>query len=339
MKDQFSKTKLFLILFSAIMLLSIFSFSAFATDDDESENGITVWELSDDGKILTGDDTVYTRVDLPAGYHVDFSSQYIYASEIETDLFKNGICTPVSPQKNRKVVCLTNYNENTYYTYVTYKEKSSLQNFYNNIISKFRIQSPNDSMKYTDFPEYLILMLDNLARSNEQNVNFDVSALKDHLYVEFIGRNQSDYMSMNFGAVYKIDFDYYYINYSKLDNGYFDADGNFSYRSGTVSLTKIDSGMLTEIRDYEKSMVEHSYEYEYEEVYTDLGSNETGAKILFWIIFIFFGFLVPIAPLIVGFSFACSERRGNPKHWYLVALLSLAWMALSLILAIILIFG
>ena len=339
MKNKNPAKKIFLVLISAIVLLSIFSFSAFADDGDESENKSTVWELSDDGKTLKGDDTVYTRVDLPAGYRVDFSSEYVYASEIETDLFEYGSCTPVSPQKNRKVVCLVNYREDTYYTYVTHKEKTSLQFFFNNVISKFRIQNPNNSMQYTEFPETLILHLDNLARSDEQNAEFSVHSLKDNLYVEFIGRNQSDYMSTTFGAVYKIDYEYYYINYTKLDNEYFDADGNFSYRSGNVSLTKIDDGTVTKIQDYKNSMTEHSYEYEYEEPDTDFGLDETGAKVLFWIIFVFFGFLVPIAPLVVGFLFARSEKRGNPKQWYLVALLSLAWMILSLILAIILIFG
>lgn len=339
MKNKHSTQKFLLIIISAIMLFSIFSISAFAADDDAQEQGVTVWELSDDGKTLTGNDIVYTQIDIPAGYHVDFSTEYIYASEIETKLFKNGSCYPVSPQKNSKVVCLVNNYENTYYTYVTYKEKSSLQNFYNNIVSKFRIQNPNDSMEYTDFPEYMILHLDNLARANEQNVNFDVSALKDHLYVEFIARNQSDYMSMTFGGIYKIDYDYYYVNYTKLNNGYFDANGDFSYRSGTVSLTKIDSDLLKDIKDFENAMTKHSYESEYEEDEIDVTFDKTTAKVLFWIIFVIFGFLVPIAPLIVGFTFALSEKRGYPKHWYLVAFLSLAWMALSLILAIILIFG
>jgi hypothetical protein len=144
---------------------------------------------------------------------------------------------------------------------------------------------------------------------------------------------------MTYGAIYKLGADYYYLNYTKLNNGYFDSDGNFSYRNGTVALAKINGELFNQVEKRERNMTQHSYETKYEEDEIDVTFDKATAKVLFWIIFVIFGFLVPIAPLIVGFTFALSEKRGYPKHWYLVAFLSLAWMALSLILAIILIFG
>ena len=339
MKNKNPAKKILLVLISAIVLLSIFSFSAFADDGDESENKITVWELSDRDRILKGNGKEYTQISIPVGYYVDFSREYIYAYEIKSKFFDNRTYQPVSPQKNSEVVCLMNYDENTYYTYVTDDEKTSLKKFFGNSISKFRIQNPNDSMEYADISASLISELDSVAASYKKNETFEVGDLNGNLYVEFIGRNDADYMGMTYGAMYELNDNYYYLNYTKLNNGYFDAYGNFSYRSGTVSLTKIDGELFNQIEKLERTMPEHLYESEYEEDNIELDYDETGAKVLFWIIFVFFGVLVPIAPLVVGFLFARSEKRGNPKQWYLVALFSLAWMILSLILAIILIFG
>ena len=115
MKNKHSTQKFLLIIISAIMLFSIFSISAFAADDDAQEQGVTVWELSDDEKTLTGNGTDYTQINVPVGYSVDFSTEYIYASEIEIKHHTKKILHPVSPQKNPNVICLINYDNNYFY--------------------------------------------------------------------------------------------------------------------------------------------------------------------------------------------------------------------------------
>ena len=54
----------------------------------------------------------------------------------------------------------------------------------------------------------------------------------------------------------------------------------------------------------------------------------------FWGCLIIFGFILPIAPLVVGLVMPHSAKRGCPTRWYLVALLSAVWIAIAIVIAI-----
>ena len=56
----------------------------------------------------------------------------------------------------------------------------------------------------------------------------------------------------------------------------------------------------------------------------------------FWIIFVVLGYLVPIAPLVIGLVFARSKKMSHPKRWYIVAGMAVLWMVLAVALTVLL---
>lgn len=54
----------------------------------------------------------------------------------------------------------------------------------------------------------------------------------------------------------------------------------------------------------------------------------------FWVFYVLNGFLLPIAPLVVGVVTAHSAKRGKPRRWYILSALAGAWMLLATVLAL-----
>ena len=72
-------------------------------------------------------------------------------------------------------------------------------------------------------------------------------------------------------------------------------------------------------------------EYEY-------GEDSDGAMLLlFWLNYIFYGFLMPAPFLVLGLIFPHVHGLGKPKHWYATAISAGAWMLLAFLLAVVLV--
>lgn len=56
----------------------------------------------------------------------------------------------------------------------------------------------------------------------------------------------------------------------------------------------------------------------------------------FWIIVILFGFVAPIALLVIGILFARSESKGYPKYWYILSWIAAAWIFFAALLLVLL---
>ena len=57
---------------------------------------------------------------------------------------------------------------------------------------------------------------------------------------------------------------------------------------------------------------------------------------IFWVTFVVLGYLVPIAPLVLGLVFALGKKRSHPTRWFWVVGLAGAWMMISLMITILL---
>lgn len=352
MKDQFSKTKLFLILFSAIMLFSFFSFSVLAVNKNDTETEIIKWTLSDDGKKLLRDDMAFSKVNMPWRCYLEANSEYNYACLIDSIFLIDEYSHPVSDKKDSETVWLYDNSGNDCHIYATAREISSINEFAQGKTYQYKIKKVGSNNEFAIMTSNFANNLDYFLNEGLLNVTFDIKDIKSSLYAEIIAQSKSGLINRVHGGIFLIDGDYYYLNFDELKFNHFDAKGNLTYTGGEVSLLKIKNELLERTEAAINSMSVHPYTKinENDKIISDfenglygsdveLAIRKTTAIVTFWIIYVVVGFLVPIAPLIVGFSFARSEKRGNPKHWYAVAYLSLAWLALSLILAIILIFG
>lgn len=143
------------------------------------------------------------------------------------------------------------------------------------------------------------------------------------------------------GAVYVMpDGMYYYVCFENLPNSYFDADGYFSYRSGTVPVYVLDGTERTKTDRLIKEMVEKESKKIYEDmvilgVYDIYGNPieesedpmaAVTAVVLFILMTVFAGVIVPIGLLIMGLLLSRSKKTGNARCWEAVAASSVIWM-------------
>ena len=126
-----------------------------------------------------------------------------------------------------------------------------------------------------------------------------------------------------------LDGAYYYVNYLTLGNQYFDADGNFSYRSGTVGLIALNSAQSATVQGAVESQSYRYAEYEWED---DEWIDDDVSAGFFWVMLVLFGFLMPIPFLVIGLVLPNSAKRGYPKYWYVLAVIAVVWMILAAIL-------
>ncbi|MCI5887109.1 MAG: hypothetical protein MRZ53_04885, partial [Oscillospiraceae bacterium] len=64
--------------------------------------------------------------------------------------------------------------------------------------------------------------------------------------------------------------------------------------------------------------------------------NNESAVPVFWVFYVLNGFLVPVAPLVVGLVMAHSDKHGRQKRWYILSGIAGVWILLSVLLALLL---
>jgi hypothetical protein len=135
------------------------------------------------------------------------------------------------------------------------------------------------------------------------------------------------------GAVYRLDDGKdYYVHYLSLGNQYFDAEGNFSYRSGSVSLTVLGEDLSRELDKVREQVVPNGYTYyEYEDSETPLFSETT-----FWVLYSIMGFVAPVPLFILGLVLSYSKKPGYPKYWRILSVIAALWILFAAILMILL---
>lgn len=87
------------------------------------------------------------------------------------------------------------------------------------------------------------------------------------------------------------------------------------------------------IDQYESVYEEDFYgpEYEYEK------DSDDAMLFLFWLNYIFCGFLMPVPFLVLGLIFPHRHGIGKAKYWYATAISAGTWMLLAFLLAIVLV--
>ncbi len=287
------------------------------------------WELSDDERTLTSGFDVYEYVPLPMGYFIDPDTVYVYE------------------------------NRASFYSVYSYKEQGELTwlapNGHENGTLYADSLAANGLMAFLDGEEigsYRIFQGE-LANTIDQNEmqqldalyadaanceKLDVRDLASLKNWEIRAYDSTGTVAYTHGMIYLLENGTYcYINYSTLDNSYFDADGSFSYRKGQVDAVCLKDAHLSRMENRMTGMtyraVQFSYEYDPMADYNGRPSDST-STVPFWIVVILFGLVLPIAPLLVGFLMPRSEKRGYPKYWYALGIAAAVWLLLTFVFII-----
>ena len=310
-------------LFLCLLLLSqLLSVTVLATQETEP----IAWELSEDEQTLTNGFDRYTRVSFYSNVSLDPKQIYRYATAVEfseVSYLFGGESFVYAPMPDSEFVWLE--GDDSIFIYATEKGQRDLQAFLELESGFYRLTNAQTETTAV-LDEELLQAMEGSAGSKK---SVEVTALRDQERHNILFYDSTDTLSYVYGAIYVLDDSYYYLNYLTLGNQYFDADGNFSYRSGTVELTVLNDGLCADIRETVDSQKYRSTQYEYETDIPDTDTYENPSG--FWVGFVLFGIILPIPFLLIGLLVPRSEKRGYPKYWYVLAIIAAAWLLLAIL--------
>ncbi len=333
MKRNFIK-KLSVTLVVALLLVNLFVFGVVAADDGE----YVKWWLSDDQTQIVNEteNITYNNVFYGKNLRPVSDEIFVYNQYLADDgaySYDQVHANPDYPE----VIWVDGYG----YTeiFATDRGAADLKSFVNGNIGSLRLEDRDGLV--ADISEDLVAEWDAALRSDRNTEIFDVIDIKPNgkkaevYYIAAVDVNNT--LAYNYGAVYRLSGEYWYVNYADLANNYFDADGNFSYRGGSVKMTRLSD--TSELEDVISSTEYRFSEYTYEAdgIYYDYEENSNGWIIVFWIFYAIFIVIPPIPVIILGLILPFIKKLGKPKYWFSLSAFALLWLIFAIALAILLI--
>ncbi len=323
------------LLISLVLLLTvILAPVAYAEDADAQTVELVEWEMFHNDTIpyLLGEGKRYEPYQGSRDFYLDPKTAYCYENTVEVDEYGSLVEGDIlAPSKGAEFVWIeTNYQN---HIYATSKGKAALDSFLAGNLVKYtlEIDGMNAELSGVD-----VNKLDYAATQASGAVTVEVRSLENQEMYEIITRDTTYTFAYVHGAIYYIDNQYYYVNYETLGNHYFDADGNFSYRKGTVVLTKLDTANTLIIDKAKESLESYytEYTYEYELVINDEAIMMVLA-IAFWVIYAAIGLIPSVVLILLGVIMTIIFRKKHGgKRWLIFALLGVLWFIAALALGI-----
>ena len=335
------KKKIISLILASIFLLPLLSSCALSNADyieyvDYIEENCVQWSLSEDGKELSNGERVYKY--LGDDYKIDPMYAYQFYNAVELETYYAYVEAP-GKEKDSEIVWVCDEYEDGYMVFATEKGAAALKEFENGKYYSAIIMSPEYSWSGIDLS--LLKELDGASTQADNKLKEDVTALKDIERFEIRVYDSTESFYKTYGAIYHIEDSWYYVNYDSLSNEHFDADGNFSYRRGSVELSKLSESVARKIKSAKNrlNVLYTAYLYERDEhiTYEEYGEEDTSLGIVvFWVVYVLVCLVLPAAFAVFGCILARIEKLGRPKYWYILSLIALIWIVLSVVLMIIL---
>ena len=305
------------VIFAAILPSAAFALE-YAAAEPEEQGGIT-WELSDDGNTLEGNGRVYTYYELPIMSEIVSDTRFHYWNAAKND---NMIYNVESYTRDSEIVWFRDGS----YILATEKGRAHLDSFFGGGKHNYRLYCGTDEVN--DIDASLIYELENAAENGAEKVVVNVTTLNRWNEYELLECDSDGIIGFGIGSVFKINGEYYYVNYDDLDNSYFDAFGDISFRKGSLELVKLDGELAGKVKRAVNSMKRVYFEHESEFAYTPVYEDNFPHVGIVW-----YGFICPVGGTVAGIVLANSKKLGKPKRWYILAAVS----AVALLLAIIIV--
>ncbi len=341
---RFTK-RIAVLLLSLTVLLTLASCTPVEDDSDfvDIVSDAVEWEVSEDGKTIVGGGKTYKRFSVEDIYKFDPIEEYEYYNEVNLPLDGYEYATLSSYAKSGDVIWADN-GSGKVWIYATEEAIDSIEHFFYSAPKSFQLFEAEESLNYRSYPTLEdIDAFEELRKSGVTAMAVRVSDLRDAPCYTICTYDEYGVFRYACCAIYEYEDGLYYLNYLDLDNSYFDADGNFSYRSGAVTLTRLEEHVKETAEELINGMeyVPYTYTYEYDEsddyFEDDPVYNEITSVVLFWIAYALLGFAAPIPFLVFGYTFPKSERRGYPKYWYAVGIAATVWIVSAGVLMLFLI--
>ena len=332
--------KISLSLALVMIIASLFSISALADNMP-----YVAWSVSDDLTELKNETigTEYHLYNTGINVFTEPSNIYVYAGTINEDgsvsygdSYYGGSSIYQNPDY-KDAVWIEGYYVGYYGNniFVTDKGERELEAFLSGDVGSFWL---SQSYYYrTHIDANTVADFDKALHDGVNTKSFDVKDIEPSVKIEvyeIYAMDKSETFTYVYGAIYKLGMgEYWYVNYHELGNQYFDANGDFSYRRGSVTMTKIEDAEAID------SMLGRTLYFYPDYVYENDGSvieetDDTGLWIVFWIAYILCFVLPPIPMIIVGFILPFFKKLGKPKYWFIFVAFALLWLIAALVLAV-----
>jgi len=328
------------ILFSLFIAIALFSLPI-SSHANEPISPIP-WTYDDDGTLCDGNNT-FVPSSLPFGYKLAHSPLYYYSSSVELpDEYTNfGDLFVVSYARDGKLVWLTgglsNDGEPDFADiYVREDYFEAVNGFFNGNFDHLCIEnSTHASDKFgTD-------IVSEIKNSSSDKIEISVPDLLKINYTIYPIRAYDETRAIyyNFGQFICEGENYYFIDYSELDNSYFNADGSFSYRSGTVLAYVISEEKIDRVENLIQSLTIVVRNFDYEEMpgEINIGFDVDTSFVILWICIVIFGFIAPLAMLFFGFYLPKTDKRRGERRWHVMIYAAIPWLIVSVMLTVIII--
>ena len=308
------KKKIFVLLVALLMVLPVFS------------NAESLWyyDKITDTLILNGNE--YLPCELEFSDHVLPLTYRVYKTESQNEIFY--IYETDTTDDLVFVNDYSSYNE-TRTVHANARGKEILEKFQSGEYSSYKLFRDTDYYS-SGFNSAFIKTLDDMPATME----LTVSSMEYLQRYDVAGLDETGTLYRVHGAFYEYKNNFYYVNYDALDNTYFDADGNFSFRRGTVKLVEVPENIESEIRSAASGIRYSGDDYIHTFDVYNTASDNFGDVILFVISTVILGYLIPLVPFVLSIIFAHSKKALYPKRWYLLTLCSSVWMIVATCLVI-----
>ena len=276
-----------------------------------SAKDYTEWTVSSDGETLIVDDEVYTLYE-----------GYLYGS----DLFLPEVTFVYEKEYIFYQLERNNENLDIFYfdsdIYVSKDGQKYLDDFVAGKFSQYKIASKT----YYQYMNITSTWVNGLDGGTVES--FDVRELQSVERYYVLGYDTTTTMAHTLGAIYNIGGSYYFINYDKLENNYFDSYGDFSYRGGYVNAYKLNTVQESDMDNFNTNKVSYKNIYESDnELNGEFGKGFFVA--VFIIVTVIFGYAIPLVPAIIGAIRITKGKTQNPKRWYVILALCALWIVLA----------
>lgn len=270
------------------------------------------WTVSTDEKTLILNDVVYVKYDkLHPNDRFLPETSYIYDEAYQKYYL----------ERNNDNFDVFSYNNTIY---VSKQGEEALDSFVNLNFSEYKISSKY----YYRFSDVSYDWINNLDGGN--CVELDVRSLKNVTTYYVIGYDKTYTIAHTVGGLYELDGEYYFINYDKLSNDKFDANGVFSYVNGSVNAYKLSISQNSDMYELISSQYYFGEVYESNENFGSFDDDDNGFDLGYFIfITVLFGYLFPLAIALIGVIRIFTKKTANPKRWYLLIGCLCGWILLS----------
>ncbi|MBE6597470.1 MAG: hypothetical protein E7641_07350 [Ruminococcaceae bacterium] len=324
------------LIFVCVSLLFSFTVGVSAADDKKQKE----WSISEDGETLSDGAKSYTQYYLNVGYYSERTNYCVFEGTVYYD---GEMMTIVGDSAEPNLVWLLD-SEGYFYLFVDDVGEKIVDDLVYNRSRVYHLEDGNDNYSTMDKE-----LFDALNASSEKYAAakiVDVRTLAKAEMYEIAVRDTTLNLGLRHGAIYKLDDGrYYYLNFEALTNEYFDSEGYFSYRSGSVTVYRISEETSEKLSGAISSMVGKKHTSFYEKDYVngrvdahgaplDKTDSELIGKIVFWIVHVLGGFLLPIGLIGLSAIMICLKKSFK-LFWRIMAIVGAVWLCSAISITLI----